>query len=353
MTESVHPSTSGSQTQLIGRSPEIVAVQQLATRAAQARSPVLLTGETGTGKEVLARLIHARSRRAARPFVAVNCAALPEALVESELFGHERGAFTGAVRTSPGLFEEAHGGTLFLDEVAELPCSAQTKLLRVLQESRARRVGSNAERTVDVRVLAATNRPLQQALAEGALRQDLYYRLCVVELHLPALRDRREDLPVLAQHFLDRYASQNSSTLRHVSGAALDVFDSYDWPGNVRELENVIERATVLAPPEDGELLLPKHLPPGIEGHIGDMPGPTVPDESLHLEAAMQRLRIRYATEALRRTNGSRAQAARLLRMSRRGLYYLLEQAGLEETRWAADCTPSDAISVKEIARPA
>ena len=328
MTESVHPSISGSQTQLIGRSPEIVAVQQLATRAARSRSPVLLTGETGTGKEVLARLIHARSSRAAGPFVAVNCAALPETLVESELFGHERGAFTGAVCTSPGLFEEACGGTLFLDEVAELPCLAQAKLLRVLQERRARRVGGRAERDVNVRVLAATNRPLQQALAEGALRQDLYYRLCVVELHLPALRDRREDLPVLAQHFLNRYARQNGSTLRRVSGAALDVLDSYDWPGNVRELENVIERATVLAPPEDGELLLPKHLPPGIEGHVGDMPGPTVLAESLHLELAMQRLRTRYATEALRRTEGNKAQAARLLGLSRRGFYYLLEQAG-------------------------
>lgn len=301
---------------------------------------------------MLARLIHARSSRAAGPFVAVNCAALPETLVESELFGHERGAFTGAVRTSPGLFEEAHGGTLFLDEVAELPCSAQAKLLRVLQESRVRRVGSNTERQVDVRVLAATNRPLQQALAEGALRQDLYYRLCVVELHLPALRDRREDLPVLAQHFLDRYSRQNSSTLRRVSGAALDVLDSYDWPGNVRELENVIERATVLAPPEDGELLLPKHLPPGIEGHIGDMHGPTVPDEFLHLEAATQRLRIRYATEALQRAHGSKSQAARLLGISRRGIYYLLEQTGLEQASCAGHCTPAGSTAVKEIAQP-
>ncbi len=322
-------------------------------RTARARAPVLLTGETGTGKEVLARLIHARSSRAAGPFVAVNCGALPETLVESELFGHERGAFTGAVRTSPGLFEEAHGGTLFLDEVAELPCSAQTKLLRVVQESRVRRVGSNAERQVDVRVLAATNRPLQQALAEGALRQDLYYRLCVVELHLPALRDRREDLPVLAQHFLDRYARQYGSTLRRVSGAGLDVLDSYDWPGNVRELENVIERATVLAPPEDGKLLLPKHLPPGIEGHIGEMHGPTVPDEFLHLEAAMQRLRIRYATEALRRTHGSKSQAARLLGISRRGIYYLLEQTGLEHAGCAGDRTPAGPTAVKEIAQPA
>lgn len=337
---------------LIGRSQAIVEVQEMAARTSLSRSTVLLTGETGTGKEVLARLMHATSRRAAGPFVAVNCAALPESLVESELFGHERGAFTGAVSTSPGLFEEAHGGTLFLDEVAELPCSAQTKLLRVLQDSRVRRVGSSAERHVDVRVLAATNRPLQQALAEGTLRRDLYYRLCVVELHLPALRDRREDLPVLAQHFLDRYARRNSSTLRRVSGAALDVLDSYDWPGNVRELENVIERATVLAPPEDGELLLPDHLPAGIKGNIADMPGVAAPDECLDLEAAMQRLRSRYATEALRRAEGNKAQAARLLGLSRRGFYYLLEQAGAD-SQWAENCSPSVTAAEKQVAQSA
>ncbi len=354
MTGSAHPSTSRSQMQrLIGQSPAIVDVQEMAARSSRSRSTVLITGETGTGKEVLARFIHAHSGRAAGPFVPVNCAALPENLVESELFGHERGAFTGAVNTSPGLFEEARGGTLFLDEVAELPPFMQAKLLRAVQENAVRRVGANATKPVDVRIIAATNRPLQQALASGSLRQDLYYRLCVVELHLPALRDRREDIPLLAQHFLERYARQNSSLLRRVSGAALDVLDSYDWPGNVRDLENVIERATVLAPPEDGELLLLKHLPAGIQNNGGDGNGAATPDESLYLEAATLRLRVRYATEALRQTNGNRAQAARLLGMSRRGLYYLLEQTGLEETSWAADCTPTSPMGVKEIAHPA
>jgi len=251
-------------------SPDIVArsramrdVLALAERVAPADSTVLLTGESGTGKEVIARLIHQRCRRAQGPFVAINCGALPEGLLESELFGHVRGAFTGATTDKPGLFEQAHGGTLFLDEVAELPPALQAKLLRALQEREIRRVGATQARTINVRVLAATNRDIEEAVAHGEFRRDLYYRLNVVQIGLPRLRDRRECIVPLARMFLDRYTRAQNKTIRGIAADALDRLTEYSWPGNVRELENVIERAVVLA---GSDRLTVTDLPPALSG---------------------------------------------------------------------------------------
>jgi transcriptional regulator with PAS, ATPase and Fis domain len=283
---------------------------------------VLITGETGTGKEVAARRIHAGSERAARPFVAVNCAALPENLIESELFGYERGAFTGAAASRAGYFEEANGGTLFLDEVADLPLPLQPKLLRALQEREVRRLGATRTVPVDVRVVAATNCDLAQAVRDGRFRPDLYYRLRVIELHLPALRDRKEDIPPLCEHFISRYAPSIRLPLRHVSPAAVEAMDSYSWPGNVRELENVIERALVLARLDEGDELLPRHLPDEVRGESPSGGDPA----DLDLPGAVRRVRGHYLAEALRLTGGNKLEAARLLGISRRGLYDLLAE---------------------------
>jgi formate hydrogenlyase transcriptional activator len=215
-------------------------------------STVLILGETGTGKELVAHAIHKRSRRATRAFISVNCAAIPSALIASELFGHERGAFTGALERRLGRFGAAHGGTIFLDEIAELPAETQIALLRVLQEREMERVGSNHPIAVDVRVLAATNRDLETAVERGAFRQDLYYRLNVFPIRVPPLRERAEDIPVLVEHLVERYARKAGRSIRNVTKQTLELFQAYDWPGNVRELQNVIERAVVLC---EGETL--------------------------------------------------------------------------------------------------
>ena len=285
-------------------------------------TPVLVTGETGTGKEVAARALHARSERAHRPFVAVNCAALPESLVESELFGYERGAFTGAAGARAGYFEEASGGTLFLDEVADLPLPLQPKLLRALQEQEVRRLGASRTVAVDVRVVAAANGDLGRAVREGRFRADLYYRLRVIELHLPALRERREDLPLLCENLIGRYRPLTGSPLCRVSPPAAAAIDAYPWPGNVRELENAIERALVLGRLDAGDALLPDHLPDEVRGAE-----PALQEEDgcgLDLSAAVRRVRAHYLAEALRLSGGNKAEAARLLGISRRGLYDLL-----------------------------
>jgi two-component system response regulator HydG len=304
-------------------------LRETVRRIAPKCSNVLILGESGTGKEVLARMIHSESARADGPFVAVNCGALPETLAEAELFGYERGAFTGAVKAKPGLFEQAHNGTLFLDEITECAPAMQVKLLRALQEREIQRLGGTRRIAVDVRVIAASNRDLEEAVRAGTLRKDLYYRLRVVELSLCPLRERKEDIPLLCEDFLRKHATRNGSSLRSVSLVALWAMEDYDWPGNVRELENAIERATVLAGEEDGEELLPSHLPPEIRNTRGTAEPDFVPGSKFDLEAALQRVRRRYITAALRIANGNKTEAARLLGISRRGLYNFLSESNI------------------------
>jgi DNA-binding NtrC family response regulator len=318
----------------IGRSEEIVSLREIALQVAAKDVSVLITGETGTGKEVLARFIYERSWRAGRPLVAINCAALAQGLVESELFGHEKGAFTGAHAAHAGCFEQAQSGTLFLDEVTEIPPSTQAKLLRVLQEREIRRVGGVRATPVDVRIIAASSRDVQRAIAEGTLREDLYYRLSTVELALPALRERPEDILPISEHLLAKHASRNDSQLAALSREAAELMRAYPWPGNIRELENVIARATALAQAGDGTLLLPEHLPPKLHGapaaatasepSSGAAGAPAEEGLVLEFSVAMARLKQRYAEEALRRAAGNKAAAARLLGVSRRGFYNLL-----------------------------
>ncbi len=313
--------------QLVGDSDRIAELRRMIQLVAPTTSTVLVTGETGTGKEVVARQTHAFSERAARPFVAVNCAATPENLFDSELFGHERGAFTGAAGARPGYFEQANTGTLFLDEVADIPLHLQPKLLRVLQEQEVRRLGATGSVRIDVRVIAATNCDLVRAVQEGRFRPDLYYRLRVVELRLPPLRQRKEDIPPLCEHFLKQYVRATGSSFCRVSPAAMDAMDAYGWPGNVRELQNMIERTLVLARLDRTDALLPHHLPAEFRvSEAGLDPGNE--DEGLDLPGALRRVRSRYLVEALRQSGGNRVEAARLLGISRRSLYDLLAENG-------------------------
>src|SRR6186713_2738599 len=244
---------------LIGNSPEMRKIYQVVEQAAPTSASVLITGESGTGKELVAQTIHQLSPRAGFPFVAINCAAIPETLLESEIFGHEKGAFTGAHDRRTGVFELAHRGTLFLDEIAEMTPATQVKLLRVLQERVFRRLGGRQEIAVDVRVIAATNVNPHEAVKSGKLREDLFYRLNVFAIDLPPLRDRKEDIPLLAQHFLNEFNGINNKTVKAVDQDAMQILEQYPWPGNIRELRNVIERATILA---DGEFIEARHLPP-------------------------------------------------------------------------------------------
>jgi DNA-binding NtrC family response regulator len=253
------------RTAFIGESPAIRKVLETVERVADTRTTVLITGESGTGKELIARMLHERSSRADKPFIALSCAAIPETLLEVELFGAVKGAYTGADADRVGKFEAADGGTLFLDEIGDIPSLIQVKLLRVLQEREIERLGSNTPIPIDVRLVTATNRDLEAAVESGAFRSDLYYRLQVVHIHLPPLRERREDIPLLADYFLRKFAEENGRALRTISDEAMRLLQNACWKGNVRELENVIESAVVLAPP-DAEILLPEHLPPTFRG---------------------------------------------------------------------------------------
>jgi DNA-binding NtrC family response regulator len=253
------PSGAPSKT-FIAESPSMKEVLQTVSKVADSRATILITGESGTGKEVVARLLHDFSSRSGAPYVALSCAALPETLLESELFGYVKGAFTGADNDKPGRFELAGGGTLFLDEIGDVPPATQVKLLRVLQEREIERLGSVKTTPIDVRLVTATNRDLGEAVEDGSFRLDLLYRLQVVEIHLPPLRERKEDVMALAEHFLAKYSTENGRNLRRVSDTALEALLAYAWPGNVRELENTMERAVVLAGRED-EVLTPDHLP--------------------------------------------------------------------------------------------
>lgn len=301
---------------IIGHSPVMQQVYKMIGRVAQSDTTVLITGESGTGKELVAQVLHRTSPRRDAPFIAVNCAALPESLLESELFGHEKGAFTGAVAQRKGLFEQANKGTLFLDEIGEISHSTQKKLLRVLQERILQRVGGNTSVKVDVRVITATNRDLLQEVQTARFREDLYYRLNVINIHMPPLRDRKEDVSLLIHHFLNKHR-HNSKEAQRVSEEAMRILASYDWPGNVRQLENTIERAIVLA---QGGLIGPEHLlmsdgaGANIESDLNNVVDRFL-DQGESLTSIMHRLREQVISHTIGRYDGNRAEAARVLRI--------------------------------------
>jgi two-component system response regulator AtoC len=315
---------------IVGKSQAIQEVFRQIERVAASKSTVLIMGDSGTGKELVARAIHHRSHQRNGPFVVIDCGAIPENLQESELFGHIKGSFTGAVNTKRGLFEEADGGTLFLDEAGDLSGPSQAKLLRVLQEGTIRRVGETRTLQVDVRVIAATNKDLAELVQEGRFRGDLYYRLNVVPIHLPRLRDRKEeDIPLLADFFLRRYGAEFRKPVKRVSPSAMDLLISYPWPGNVRELENVIERAVLFC---DGEALGEELLPEEVRLR-GEAIRLKVPEAPLCLKEAVgkmsQEVEKALIERALGRTGGNRSAAARLLGISRRALLYKMKTYGI------------------------
>jgi two-component system response regulator PilR (NtrC family) len=316
---------------LFGRSPAMRAVSELVDKAAASRTTVLITGESGTGKERVARALHERSgERARQPFLVVNCGALPESLMESELFGHEKGAFTGAVSSKEGLFRAARGGTLFLDEVGELPLPLQVKLLRVLQEKKVRPVGGSQEESVDVRILAATNRPLEEEVQSGRFRQDLYYRLNVIRIKLPPLRERQGDLAELASYFLGRYALEMGKDVRGLTPDALRVIERYPFPGNVRELENMMERAVALA---SSPVIGLGDLPSEVSGLAAAASPQLVelPPEGCNIDDVLLEVERRLILQALERSGGIRKHAATLLGVKQRSLRYRLQKHNLEE----------------------
>ncbi len=324
--------------EIVGDSPAIRQVLHMISRVAPTDSPVLILGESGTGKELVARAIHRASKRAHRPMVVINCAALQETLLESELFGHERGAFTSAVTSKPGLFELANGGTLFIDEVGEMAASVQAKLLRVLEDGSFRRVGSVKEIRVNVRIIAATNKDLAAEVAEKRFRDDLYFRLNVITIHVPPLRERRSDIPLLVRHFLQR----DPRGPRHIEPEAMQRLIEYDWPGNVRELANVIERAKILC---DGEVITVQDLPPDIIHRRSLLPGANrpvvvpgassaIPTPSSAVQpgngaSTLAEIEKAHIVSALERHGWNKAQAARALGISRRRLYRLIEKYGI------------------------
>jgi two-component system response regulator AtoC len=319
---------------IVAASDCMIALLELLERTAAYKSTALITGESGTGKEVIARAIHAQSPRRNAPFIAINCGAIPENLLESELFGHAKGAFTGASRAKRGLFAEADKGTLFFDEIAELPTSLQMKLLRAIQEEEIRPVGETKSQEIDVRVIAATARNLEKEIAEGRFREDLFYRLNVVRLEIPPLRERQQDIPLLVDHFLSRLREELGKNIRSVSDEALECLVSYSWPGNVRELENMIERAMILT---DGDSIEVAALPRAIQAHdssparkklAGDF-GPEA--ESFALKPARQLFEAGFIRQALAHTNGNRTHAAKLLEISHRALLYKIKDYGIRD----------------------
>jgi two-component system, NtrC family, response regulator PilR len=313
----------------LGESAPMTAISDLVNKIANARTTVLLTGESGTGKERVAHLLHSRSERKNAPFLVVNCGALPEALMESELFGHEKGSFTGASGSRAGLFREADGGTLLLDEVGELPAALQVKLLRALQEKRVRPVGGTNEIAVDVRLVAATNRDIEADVKAGQFRQDLYYRLNVIRIQLPPLRDRGGDVAKLADRFLARFAAEMGKEIRGMSPDVIRAIDGYAFPGNVRELENMMERAVALA---SGPVIGLGDLPAEVSG-ASALPSPmvgTLPPEGLILDDVLGEVERRLLLAALERSNGVRKGAAKLLGVTFRSMRYRLEKHGLD-----------------------
>jgi two-component system response regulator PilR (NtrC family) len=334
--------------EVIGRGPAMRAVVDLIERIADTRTTVLITGESGTGKERVARAIHEQSERRKQPFLVINCGALPEALMESELFGHEKGAFTGAAARHGGLFREADGGTVLLDEIGELPPSLQVKLLRVLQERKVRPVGSAQEASVDVRVLAATNRDVEADVTRGHFRQDLYYRLNVIRIELPPLRERPEDIAPLTERFVQRYAQEMGKDVAGLTPDALKVLQRYAFPGNVRELENIIERAVALAAARSIGL---GDLPPEVSG-MAAAPGPgllELAEQGCELDQVLGEVERRLLLEALERTGGVRKAAARLLGITFRSLRYRLDKHGLDAEVPSAQADGSVGRSLEDL----
>jgi two-component system response regulator PilR (NtrC family) len=320
---------------IVGQSEPMRKIFELIQTIAPQSSRVLITGESGTGKELVARAIHENSARAGDPFITINCGAFPETLLESELFGYRKGAFTGANENREGLFQAAHGGTLFMDEIGNMTPAMQVKLYRVLQEGKVRPLGSTEESDVDVRVIAATNKNLEKEIADGNFREDLYYRLSVIPLRLPSLRERREDIPLLARHFLERFRSAMEKPIEGIAPEALRLLEAYDWPGNVRELENTLERAVAL---EAGKLVSAEVLPekvrnfsqvqlaaagPSREG------GPTIPPGGLDFEKRIAEEERAYLLAALEKSGGVRTRAAELLKMTYRSFRHSAKKHGV------------------------
>jgi two-component system, NtrC family, response regulator HydG len=309
---------------IIGRSPKMKEVFETLSLVAPTDATVLILGESGTGKELVANSIHQSSKRAGQPFIKVSCAALPETLLESELFGHEKGAFTGAIARREGRFQLAHRGTLFLDEVGEMSPATQSKLLRVLQEKEFEPLGSPRTLKVDVRVIAATNKNLEREVKEGRFREDLFYRLNVVPVSLPPLRDRKEDIPALAAHFFALYRERNKKELKDISGKALDLLTRYDWPGNIRELENCVERAVIMA---RGEVIAPADLTPAIQALSSvdkELAGLALPSG-----VSLQEVEKSLILKTLEDTGGNRTRAAEILGINRRTLQNKLKEYGI------------------------
>ena len=314
--------------QLVGSSPAMLEVYKLVARVSEGRSTVLIEGESGTGKELIARAIHSNSPRRDKPFIPVNCGALPDNLLESEMFGYEKGAFTGATGAKAALFEAANGGTLFLDEIGDLGAALQVKLLRVMQEQEVRRVGSTSSIKVDVRVIAATNRDLAQLVKDGKFRDDLYYRLNVVRIALPSLAERQEDITMLAYHFLQKYAGI-SPRVKGFKPETIALIKRYHWPGNVRELENAVERAVSLS---HGPLLVPDDLPESVRAEAavtGSSKSETGVAESEVL-ISLDELEKRHLTRVLKETKGNKVKAAKILGIDRRTLYRMAERFGMD-----------------------
>jgi DNA-binding NtrC family response regulator len=309
---------------LVGRSAVMRELYRLIDQLAPTSASVLITGESGTGKEVVARTIHNLSPRRASRFVAINCAAIPETLLESEIFGHEKGSFTGATTSRPGCFELAHDGTLFLDEIGEMPAGLQSKLLRVLEDGRVRRIGGSNETPVNVRILAATNVDVEERLAQGRLREDLYFRLNVFTLSLPPLRERRDDTAILAHHFLQAFCGEHEKTIAGFSDQALELMNQYDWPGNVRELRNIVQRAVILCHEDE---IQPRHLPPAVR--------PTVRRETstrgtltVTVGTPLDEVERAVILETLESCGGNKTRAASMLGITTKTLYTKLRRYG-------------------------
>ena len=329
----------GDRPPLVGASTPMRAIYEMVARVADSPSTVLITGESGTGKELIAKALHRGSSRRDKPLIKVNCAAIPKDLVESELFGYERGAFTGAVGSKPGRFELADGGTLFLDEIGEVPVEMQVKLLRALQESEFERVGGIKTLRVDVRLIAATNRDLKQLIADGKFREDLYYRLAVVPIVLPPLRERREDIPLLVQHFIEKYDQRLGKRVEGIEEEALQILMAYAWPGNIRELENLMERSVLFA---DGPLIQASALPDSLRekgaqppvpiaavGPLGAIAAPSGASMKEIVRQAQAELERELITRALEETGGNVTRAAKRLQISRKSLQVKMKELGL------------------------
>jgi two-component system, NtrC family, response regulator PilR len=314
---------------IIGQSPKMVTLYDLLEKVSPTKTNILVTGESGTGKELVAKAIHYNSPRKEKPFVTLNCGAIPESLIESELFGHMKGAFTDAIATKKGLFEVADEGTIFLDEISELPLLMQVKLLRVLQDKEFKRVGGTEDIRVDVRIIAATNKELEEAVKEKRFREDLFYRLNVIQIKLPPLRDRREDIQILANHFLKKYSQELSKNISKISPEALQILLNYEYPGNVRELQNIIERAVALESSSD----LTAH---NLSSYLSEQPllrkGPIdieIPNDGIDLEKMVEDLERTLLLKALDKTKGIKKKAAELLHINFRSMRYRLEKYGL------------------------